>query len=190
MKKRVVSVGAVVLLLSVLPACGTSNSGFGGSVVSSADGSAAGSAAVSVEQTQQEQSAGDEWEAQEHPRDRGALGAYYIRILEMETGLENAEGTELVGIRYEFTNSGADQISFDTAVFAQAFQNGEELKLDNPKTCAQEYSNTTKVVEPGTVLVCEQYYALIDSEYDVETVVSPLVSFQGEDLAKTFHLTQ
>ena len=117
--------------------------------------------------------------------EEGDLGDYYIKILDAETGLEDYEGTPVIVIRYEYTNNSEENMMFDLAVNAQAFQDGVQLDLALVDEYSEEYENSSKEIKTGTTITCEVYYELT-SESDVEIEVSELISLSNKKLEKTF----
>ena len=121
--------------------------------------------------------------------DEGDLGDYHVKILDAETGLKDYDGNPVIGVKYEYTNNGEENMMFDVAVNAQAFQDGVQLELAFMDEFSDEYENSSKEVKPGTTLTCEMYYALT-SDSEVEVEVSELISFGDAKLTKTFSVAQ
>ena len=176
MKKRLMVIAIAAMLLAMLTACG----GSGDTAPQNDAGSTTADASTS---------ANDAANAETGATDEGDLGDYHVKILDAETGLNDYEGNPVIGVKYEYTNNGKENMMFDVAVSAQAFQDGVQLELAFMDEFSDEYENASKEIKPGTTLTCELYYALT-SESDVEIEVSELISFDDAKLTKTFSVAQ
>ena len=174
MKKKLMAAAIAAMLLAMLTACGgsgdTAPQNDAGSTAAGASTGANGAANAETETT-----------------DEGDLGDYHVKILDAETGLKDYDGNRVIGVKYEYTNNGDENMMFDVAVNAQAFQDGVQLELAFMDEFSDEYENSSKEVKPGTTLTCEMYYALT-SDSEVEVEVSELISFGDAKLTKTFTL--
>lgn len=177
MKRKLMMIAAAAMLVAVLTACG----GSGSTDTNTSAAQDAGSAQAAQQETPKEDAAASASE--------GDLGDYHVKILDAETGLTDYEGNPVIGVKYEYTNNGAENMMFDVAVNAQAFQDGVQLELAFMDEFSDEYENASKEIKPGTTLTCELYYALA-SESDVEIEVSELISFGDAKLTKTFSVAQ
>lgn len=172
MKKRILLLAMGAMLLSLLTACG----GSGDTSENTDAAQDSGSAQAAESETSEKETA---------PSSEGALGDYYIKILDAETGLTDYEGNPVIGVKYEYTNNGEENMMFDIAVNAQAFQDGVQLDLALVDEYSEEYENSSKEIKTGTTITCEVYYELT-SESDVEIEVSELISLSNKKLEKTF----
>lgn len=169
-------IAAAAMLAVMLTACGSS-------VDTSANNTAdntkdTGSAQTAQQETPKEDAA---------PASEGDLGDYHVKILDAETGLKDYDGNPVIGVKYEYTNNGEENMMFDVAVNAQAFQDGVQLELAFMDEFSDEYENSSKEIKTGTTLTCEMYYALI-SDSEVEVEVTELISLNDSKLVKTFTL--
>ena len=176
MKKRLMAIAIAAMLLAMLTACGSSGDtapqNDAGSTAAGASTGANGAANAETETT-----------------DEGDLGDYHVKILDAETGLKDYDGNPVIGVKYEYTNNGKENMMFDIAVSAQAFQDGVQLELAFMDECSPEYENSSKEIKTGATITCELYYELA-SESDVEIEVSELISFDDAKLTKTFSVAQ
>lgn len=179
MKKRILAlVAASMMLLTMLAGCGSSGDT---SANNTADNTKdTGSAQTAQQETPKEDAA---------PASEGDLGDYHVKILDAETGLKDYDGNPVIGVKYEYTNNGEENMMFDVAVNAQAFQDGVQLELAFMDEYSDEYENSSKEIKTGATLTCELYYELT-SESDVEIEVSELISFDDAKLTKTFSVAQ
>lgn len=178
MKRKLMMIAAAAMLVVMLTACG--GSGDAATQNNNADGSATTASAGNTN---------DAKETENAATDEGNLGDYHVKILDAETGLKDYDGNPVIGVKYEYTNNGKENMMFDVAVSAQAFQDGVQLELAFMDEFSDEYENVSKEIKPGTTLTCELYYALA-SESDVEIEVSELISFGDAKLTKTFSVAQ
>lgn len=176
MKKKLMAAAIAAMLLAMLTACGGS--------ADTAPQNDAGSTTADASA-----SANDAANAETGAPEEGDLGDYHVKILDAETGLKDYDGNPVIGVKYEYTNNGKENMMFDVAVSAQAFQDGVQLELAFMDEFSDEYENASKEIKPGTTLTCELYYALA-SESDVEIEVSELISFGDAKLTKTFSVAQ
>ena len=109
--------------------------------------------------------------------------------MDAETGLTDYEGNPVIGVKYEYTNNGEENMMFEIAVNAQAFQDGVQLETAILDETSAEYDNSMKEIKTGTTVTCEVYYKLT-SESDVEVEVTELISLDDAKLEKTFTLGQ
>lgn len=177
MKRKLMMIAAAAMLAVMLTACG----GSGSTDTNTSAAQDAGSAQAAQQETPKEDAAASASE--------GDLGDYHVKILDAETGLTDYEGNPVIGVKYEYTNNGDENMMFDVAVNAQAFQDGVQLELAFMDEFSDEYENSSKEVKPGTTLICEMYYALT-SDSEVEVEVSELISFGDAKLTKTFSVAQ
>lgn len=175
MKKMMTMVAASMMLLAMLAGCGESNDT--PTQNNDSAGSATTEAATNVDDAANPQTAS--------VTDEGDLGDYYVKILDAETGLTDYEGNPVIGVKYEFTNNGEENMMFSAATNAQAFQDGVQLELAIMDETSEEYDNSLKEIKTGITLTCECYYVLT-SESDVEIEVTELISLDDTKLVKTF----
>ena len=165
---------ASAMLMAMLTACG-----------SSGDTGANNTTDTGSAQTAQQETP----KADAVPASEGDLGDYHIKILDAETGLKDYDGNPVIGVKYEYTNNGKENMMFDVAVSAQAFQDGVQLELAFMGDFSDEYENSSKEIKTGTTLTCELYYVLT-SESEVEVEVTELISLDGTKLVKTFPVAE
>ena len=177
MKRKLMMIAAAAMLAVMLTACGSSGA-------QTQDNNSAGSAT-----TAPATNTNDAKKTENAATDEGDLGDYHVKILDAETGLKDYDGNPVIGVKYEYTNNGEENMMFDAAVNAQAFQDGVQLEFAFMDEFSDEYENSSKEVKPGTTLTCEMYYALT-SDSDVEIEVSELISFGDAKLTKTFSVAQ
>lgn len=123
--------------------------------------------------------------------EEGTLGEYYVKILDCETGVQDCDGNPVIGVTYEFTNQSEEAISFDTALYATAYQDGVELDLAVlDGTYPEEYENASRNIKPGKTLTCEGYYVMTSGTTPVEVEVSELITLDSSKLAKTFEIAK
>lgn len=176
MKKKLMAAAIAAMLLAMLTACGSS----GSTDTSTSAAQDTGSAQTAQQETPKEDAV---------PASEGDLGDYHVKILDAETGLKDYDGNPVIGVKYEYTNNGKENMMFDAAVNAQAFQDGVQLELAFMDEFSDEYENASKEIKTGATLTCELYYELT-SESDVEIEVSELISFGDAKLTKTFSVAQ
>ena len=176
MKRKLMMMAAAAMLAVMLAACGGSGDATpqndAGSTTADASTSANGAAS-----------------AEAGAPEEGDLGDYHVKILDAETGLKDYDGNPVIGVKYEYTNNGKENMMFDVAVNAQAFQDGVQLELAFMDEFSDEYENVSKEIKTGATITCELYYELT-SESDVEIEVSELISFDDAKLTKTFSVAQ
>lgn len=176
MKKRMAMLAAAAMLAAMLTACGSSGD------TTTQNNNSAGSAT-----TEAATNSNDTAKTENTATDEGDLGDYHVKILDAETGLKDYEGNPVIGVKYEYTNNGEENMMFDAAVNAQAFQDGVQLELAIMDNTSDEYDNGLKEIKTGTTLTSELYYVLT-SESEVEVEVTELISFDDSKLIKTFTL--
>lgn len=176
MKRKLMMIAAAAMLAVMLTACG----GSGDTAPQNDAGSTSAGASTS---------ANDAANAETGAADEGDLGDYHVKILDAETGLKDYDGNPVIGVKYEYTNNGKENMMFDVAVSAQAFQDGVQLELAFMDEYSPEYENSSKEIKTGATITCELYYELT-SESDVEIEVSELISLGDEKLTKTFAVAQ
>ena len=177
MKRKLMMIAAAAMLAVMLTACGSSGA-------QTQDNNSAGSAT-----TAPATNTNDAKKTENAATDEGDLGDYHVKILDAETGLKDYDGNPVIGVKYEYTNNGEENMMFDAAVNAQAFQDGVQLEFAFMDEFSDEYENSSKEVKPGTTLTCEMYYALT-SDSEVEVEVYELISFGDAKLTKTFSVAQ
>ena len=173
MKRKLAMILASAMLAAMLTACGSS----GSTATSTSAAQDTGSAQAAQQETPKEDAAASASE--------GDLGDYHVKILDAETGLTDYEGNPVIGVKYEYTNNGEENMMFDIAVSAQAFQDGVQLELAFMDEYSDEYENSSKEIKTGATLTCELYYVL-NSESEVEIEVEELISLSDNKLEKTF----
>ena len=172
MKRKLAMIMASAMLVAMLTACG----GSGSTDTSTSAAQDTGSAQAAQQETPKEDAA---------PASEGDLGDYHVKILDAETGLMDYEGNPVIGVKYEYTNNGEENMMFDIAVSAQAFQDGVQLELAFMDEYSDEYENSSKEIKTGATITCELYYVLT-SESEVEVEVTELISLGNDKLEKTF----
>ena len=173
MKRKLAMIMASAMLVAMLTACG----GSGSADTSTSAAQDTGSAQATQQETPKEDAAASASE--------GDLGDYHVKILDAETGLTDYEGNPVIGVKYEYTNNGEENMMFDIAVSAQAFQDGVQLELAFMDEYSDEYENSSKEIKTCATIICELYYVLT-SESEVEVEVAELISLGNEKLEKTF----
>lgn len=122
--------------------------------------------------------------------EEGDLGDYHVKILDTETGLMDYDGNKVIGIRFEFTNHAEEAISFDSALYALAYQDGVELDSAYPDETSAEYRNIDKNIKQDVTITCEEYFVLTSDKSNVEAEVGEVFSLSNRRVTKTFALKQ
>ena len=174
MKRKLVMIMASAMLMAMLTACGSSGDTGANNTTD------AGSAQTAQQETPKADAA---------PVSEGDLGDYHVKILDAETGLNDYDGNPVIGVKYEYTNNGDENMMFEAAVNAQAFQDGVQLDPAFMGDFSAEYENSSKEIKTGTTLTCELYYVLT-SDSDVEVEVTELISLDNAKLVKKFTATK
>ena len=94
----------------------------------------------------------------------------------------------MIGIRFEFTNNGDNNQTFDSSIYVKAFQDGIQMDETSLSNETEESENSYKEIKPGATLTCEKFYK-ISSSFDVELEVEGFSS-NGNKLIKTFMLNR
>ena len=121
--------------------------------------------------------------------DEGALGDYYVKILNAEQ-VKSFEDIDCLRVYFEFTNNSENDTSFFVATSAKGFQNGIQMETTyiGSENGVPEDDNYLKDIKPGaTIKVTEAFVCEDDSSVLVE--ISELFNFSSTTkLTKTFTL--
>lgn len=111
----------------------------------------------------------------------GDLTDAHVRIVSAVRGGNDYNGQPTVLVTYEWTNTGADNISFMVVADAAAFQNGRELDVavytENPE--GYDPNSTINELQPGATGTATMGYVLADDS-PVSVEVSDLFSFNAD----------
>ena len=181
----------MILLLSMaialtLAACGSEEG-----TETPTNNAAAGAAESTTEAANETEKVNDSANSNETdsaPVDEGALGDYYVKILDASLG-KDYEGKPAVIVRYEFTNNSEKDNSFMVAVSSQAFQDGVELSTAILADETEETDNSMKEVKTGATIVCQEAYELSNDTSDILVECSELFALNDRKIAKSFSLS-
>ena len=115
------------------------------------------------------------------------LGDYSVNIDSCRLA-KDYEGSDIVIVKYIFTNNGDEAASFMFAFDETVYQDGIGLNECYFADDNANYSsdNQTKEIKPGSSLDVEVAYELNDNTTDIEVEVKELFSFDDKTITKTF----
>lgn len=117
---------------------------------------------------------------EEEPITEFSYGDKYVKYLRHEIS-ENAAGSDVLIVYYEFTNNDDDNETFDYSFSDTCFQNGVELEHSlfhaNDQT-----KNSNREIQPGTTVEVASAFNIGDSRGPVTLEVKPLFSFSSKKL--------
>lgn len=118
------------------------------------------------------------------------LGDYKVEIVSCRLA-KNYDGSDVVIVKYNFTNNSDDAASFMFAFDEHVYQNGVGLNeayiLDD--SANYDSGNQTKEIKTGASLDVEVAYELNDTTTDIEVEVEELFSFDDSMVKKTFSIS-
>ncbi len=125
------------------------------------------------------------------PSDNGTLGDYTVAIKDC-TIAKNYEDKDCVVVTFDFTNNSDTNQSFESALSAQAFQNGVQIDTttgvyENSDSYDDITDSSLTNLQPGATTEVKKAFVLSDmSPVDVE--VTEWINLSNDKLAKTFTL--
>lgn len=117
------------------------------------------------------------------------LGSYRVDILSCRLA-KDYEGSDVVVVKYNYTNNSSESTSFDVAFMTYAYQNGIGLNGAYVLADNANYSdeNQSKSIKSGASIEVEVAYKLNDTTTDVEIEVTEFISFSDKKVTKTFSI--
>lgn len=124
------------------------------------------------------------------PKNEGALGNYYVKILDY-TLVSDYEGNPAIIVNFDFTNNGEESAIPMVAVSMKAFQDGVELS-DAFIADSQTYDAEPlmKEIKSGATITCQKAYSLTSETSDVEVNVEETFSFDDTTLVQFYQIAQ
>ncbi len=119
------------------------------------------------------------------------LGDYSVEILESRLA-KDYEGSDVVIIKYKFTNNADEPTAFFLTFDAAAYQNdiglNECIFVDDSANYTAD--NQTKEIKKGASIEVEVAYELNDTTSDVVVEVKETFSFEEKTITKTFAIAE
>ena len=169
MKKRIIiSVIAVLTLVCMLTACGTSS---GGNTTKPTDAPSVTDEpkAPVTDAPTEEPTAADTVEYK----------GMTVKFIEHKIGKSKTDKDELV-VYLEFTNNADESKAYSFNFNCKAFQNGIEMDTSYLSS-AEESGNGLKEIKPGATLTVAEAFELTEDRSDVELEIGPLFDLTGKD---------
>lgn len=115
------------------------------------------------------------------------LGDYSV-VIDSCRLAKDYEGSDIVIVKYIFTNNAEDSASFMFAFDETVYQDGIGLNECYFADDSANYSsdNQTKEIKQGATLDVEVAYVLNDTTTDIQVEVKELFSFDDKTITKTF----
>ena len=177
--KKILLTLALVAALATTAACGSTPS----TETESGNDSAGQATTEQIQTTAENDSSA--------PSDNGTLGDYTVAIKDY-TIAKNYEDKDCIVVTFDFTNNSDTNQSFESALLAQAFQNGVQIETtvgiyENPDSYDDVTDSSLTSLQPGATTEVKKAFILSDmSPVDVE--VTEFVSLSSDKLSKTFTL--
>ena len=133
-------------------------------------------------QSDEQQSASEESAAAPADTAKAKIGDFEVNIKDYEL-IQDDEGEDAVFIIFDVTNNGEEAADFDSSLWPQCFQNGEELEFGKIYEGRDEYyDNIHKEIEPGTTLEMKFPFRTLDRENPITAqIISMGEELRGED---------
>ena len=123
-------------------------------------------------------------------KDPNVLGDYRVEIKDYRLA-KDADGKDLVIVKYGFTNNSEESAAFVYALTYEAFQNGiglTEVMEESIESADYSDADQLREIKGGTSLDVEVAYELSDTTTPVDVEVTELISFSDKKVTKTFNI--
>jgi len=121
-----------------------------------------------------------ETEAEQADTSKATVGDYEVVIKDYEL-IQDDEGKDAVFVTFDFTNNSEENANFDSAVYAEGFQNGVELEFATIYNGERDdiYDNKYKDIQPGTTIEVKEAYLTQDRENPISVKVVTMNEILG-----------
>jgi len=119
----------------------------------------------------------------------GTLGNYAVTIKGISVTTDYQSNPAVI-VTYSWTNNSSNTLSFASALYAKAFQNGIQLGTAFISSSNSNYDSSgyIKEIKPGASLDVQIAYSLRDSKNSIDVEVTQLLSTDKTVVTKTFSI--